>query len=154
MFFGIFFELYWLQCSLGIKIDHKLTFNAHIDEICKKVGQKMNGLFRVLLYMNITKWWNPLNAFFILQFNYCPYLIWMCQSRAKNNKINHLHERYFRIIYNDKVSTFEQLLEKGSSVPTYTRNLHFLAVEMLKVVKGLATTIINDLFPFKGNKQL
>ena len=29
---------------LGIKIDHKWTFNAHIDEICKKAGQIMNGL--------------------------------------------------------------------------------------------------------------
>ena len=25
---------------LGIKIDHRLTFSAHIDEICKKAGQK------------------------------------------------------------------------------------------------------------------
>ena len=29
---------------LGIKMDHKLIFNAHIDEICKKAGQKMNAL--------------------------------------------------------------------------------------------------------------
>ena len=29
---------------LGIKLDHKWTFNAHIDEIGKKAGQKMNGL--------------------------------------------------------------------------------------------------------------
>ena len=40
---------------LGIRIDHKLTFNALIDEICKKAGQKMNGLSRVIPYMNITK---------------------------------------------------------------------------------------------------
>ena len=40
---------------LGIKIDHKLTFNAHIDEICKKVGQKINAMFRAIPYMNITK---------------------------------------------------------------------------------------------------
>ena len=31
----------------------------------------------------------------------------------------------------------------------HTRNLPFLAVEMFKVVKGLAPTIINDLFPLK-----
>ena len=31
----------------------------------------------------------------------------------------------------------------------YTRNLRFLAVEMFKVAKGLAPTIINDLFPLK-----
>ena len=54
-----------------------------------------------------------------------------------------------RIIYEDKSSTFEQLLEKDSSVSIHTRNLCFLAVEMFKVVKGLVPTIINDLFPLK-----
>ena len=98
--------------------------------------------------MNITKRRSLLNTFFMSQFNYCP-LTWMCHSRAKNNKINRLHERCLRIIYEDKASTFEQLLEKDSSVSIHTRNLRFLAVEMFKVVKGLAPTIINDLFPLK-----
>ena len=73
----------------------------------------------------------------------------MYQSRAKNNKINCLYERCLRIIYKDKASIFEQLLEKDSYVSMHTRNLRFLAVEMFKVVKGLAPTIINDLFPLK-----
>ena len=29
---------------LGIKIDSKLNFNTHVDEIYKKVGQKLNAL--------------------------------------------------------------------------------------------------------------
>ena len=91
---------------LGIKRDHKLTFNAHIDEVCKKARQKVNALSRVISYMNITKRRTLLNTFFIWQFNYCP-LIWMCHSHAKNNKTNRLHERCLRIIYNDKVSTFD-----------------------------------------------
>ena len=82
------------------------------------------------------------------QFNYFP-LTWICHSRAKNNKINSLQERCLWIVYQDKASTFEQLLEKDSSVSLHTRNLRFLALEMFKVVKGLAPTIINDLLPLK-----
>ena len=93
----------------------------------------MNALSRVIPCINITKWRTLLNTFFISQFNYCP-LIWMCHSRAKNNKINRLHERCLRIIYNDKVSTFEQLLENHSSVSMHTKDLCFLAVEMFKVI--------------------
>ena len=52
----------------------------------------------------------------------------------------------FRIIYEDKASTFEKLLEKDSSVSIHARNLCVLAVKMFKVVKGLALTIINNLF--------
>ena len=32
---------------LGIKIDTKLNFNTHVDEKCKKAGQKLNALSRV-----------------------------------------------------------------------------------------------------------
>ena len=56
-----------------------------------------------------------LNAFFISQFSYCP-LSWMFHSPVKNNKINRIHERYLRIVYNDKKSTFFDLLEKDGSV--------------------------------------
>ena len=94
---------------IEIKIDHKLTLNTHIDEICKKAGQKMNALSIIIPYMNITKQRSLLNAFFMSQFSYCP-LTSMCHSRAENNKTNGLHERCLRIIHKDKASTFEQLL--------------------------------------------
>ena len=77
----------------------------------------------------------------------------MCDSRAKNNKINRLHENKpslcLKTIHEDKVSTFQQLLKNDSSVSIPTRNLRFLAVEMFKGVNSLVTTIINDLFPLK-----
>ena len=40
-------------------------------------------------------------------------------------------------------------MQKDSSVSIHTRNPRFLAVEMFKVVKDLAKTIINCLFPLK-----
>ena len=57
------------------------------------------------------------NAFFYSQFNYCK-LVWMCHNRTNNNKINRLHERCHRLIYNDKKSSFEDLLEK-TGLPLY-----------------------------------
>ena len=54
----------------------------------------------------------------------------MCHNRTKNNKIHKLHERYLRLIYNDKKSSFEQLLEIDSSVSVHDRNLGALAIEM------------------------
>ena len=54
-----------------------------------------------------------MNAFFKSQFNYCP-VIWMCHSRKNNNKINRILERCLRIVYNNKRSPFNALLEKDS----------------------------------------
>ena len=121
---------------LGIKIDHKLTFNAHIEEICKKAGQKINALSKVIPYMNITKWPSLLNTFFMSQFNYCP-LTWMYHSRAKNNKINRLHERCLRIIYKDKASTLVNYWKK-IVLSVYIQGIFvFLQLKCLKLLRVL-----------------
>ena len=49
-----------------------------------------------------------------------------------NNKINGL--KCLRIIYSDKTSSFEEILDKDGSVTGHTRNLQALATEMFKVI--------------------
>ena len=77
---------------LGVKFDKKLTFDDHISDICKKASRKISTLARITSYMGIAKKCILMNAFFTSQFSYCP-LVWMCHSRANNNKITRLHER-------------------------------------------------------------
>ena len=51
-----------------------------------------------------------MNAFFKSQFSYPP-LSKMFHSCILNNKINRLHKRCLRIIYNDNASSLAELLE-------------------------------------------
>ena len=88
---------------LGVKIDYILIFNYFIDVICKKAGQEINALYRIVPCINIEKHRTLLNTFFISEFSYC-HLIWICHSCAKNNNLNRFHKRYLRIIYKDKIS--------------------------------------------------
>ena len=85
-----------------------------------------------------------MNAFFGSQFNYCP-LIWMFHSRNLNNKINRLHEHCLRVIYNDKTSSLEQLLENDNSVSIHHRNIQTLVIEMYQVTNGLSPEINLDI---------
>ena len=137
---------------LGVRFDSKLTFDAHINDICKKAGLKLNALARITPYMDLNKKRLLLNAFFMSQFNYCQ-LVWMCHNRTKNNKINRLHERCLRLIYNDKKSSFEQLLEIDSSVSVHDRNLRALATEMYKIYHGISPTIMNEIFTLRHQNQ-
>ena len=130
---------------LGVFFDSKLTFQSHIDNICKKASQKLNAISRITPYMDFNKKRLAVNAFFMAQFNYCP-LIWMCHNRTYNNKINRLHERCLQLLYNDKRSSFEDLLEKDHAVSIHHKNLQALAIEMLKVHTKTSPEIIQEVF--------
>ena len=100
---------------LGVKIDSKLNFKEHLDGIIKKASRKINALSRTAPYMNIGKRRLLMNYFFTSQFNDCP-LVWMCHRRSVNNKINRLHERCLRIVYNYSMPSFEDLLYNDSAI--------------------------------------
>ena len=100
---------------LGVTFDNKLNFVKDIITICQRANIKLNALAGLTRYMELGKRRILMNIFFDSQFNYCP-VIWMCHSRALNNKTNRLHEQCLRIIYNDKTSAFKELLEKDNSI--------------------------------------
>ena len=81
----------------------------------------------------------------MLHFNYSP-LIWICHSKTLNNKLNKLHERALRLVYDDRQSTYEELLNIGKSVTIHHRNLQVLATELYKVHHGLTPELMNNIF--------
>ena len=133
---------------LGITFDSNLSFNLHLEETCKRASQKLNALARVSPYISVEKRKILFNAFFLSQFNYCP-LVWMCHNRSYNNRINRLHERCLRTIYNDKQSSFEQLLDKDGSVSIHHKNVQFLLIEMFKIKNNIAPKILTEIFKLK-----
>ena len=70
----------------------------------------------------------------------------MFHSRRLNNKINSTHERALRITYQDHLSTFQELLNKGNSVSIHHRNSQALATEMFKIHRGLSPDILREIF--------
>ena len=70
-----------------------------------------------------------------------------------NNKINHIHERALRLVYQDYVTTFEDLLKKDNSLSFHHRNIHQVAIEMYKVKHDLCPSFIQEIFTQKENKN-
>ena len=91
-----------------------------------------------------------MNAFFNVQFSYCP-LTWMFHSRKLNNKINKLHERCLRIVYNNNTSTYEELLGTDSTVSVHFRNVQALVTGLYQAMNGFSPDIKKEVFPLNEN---
>ena len=108
---------------LGIYIDSNFSFEYHINRICRKASQKLHALYRIAKNISDDKNMYAIQIFhnFSIQ-NYCP-IAWMCYGRGLNNKVNNIHERALRIVYQDKKSSFETLLKREKSTSINIKNL-------------------------------
>ena len=70
----------------------------------------------------------------------------MFHSRRTNNKINNLHEKALRIINDDDVSTFDQLLAMGKSFCIHHQNIHRLLIKIFKALHNISESILKELF--------
>ena len=114
---------------LGINVKAKLKFHVHVGIFGQRANRKLNVLAKITNYMELRKNGILMNAFFTIQFNYCP-AIWMCHSRSLNNKINGFLELCQKIIHNHEVLNFEALLNKNNSVSNHYKNIRALVIQI------------------------
>ena len=84
-----------------------------------------------------------MNAFFDSQFKYYP-LKWIGHSCTNNKKIDRLFEKCPKIIFNNKQSSFKDLLEMDSSASVRERNEQTLATEICKVSSSFPPEVRNE----------
>ena len=92
---------------LEVQFHDKLKFDFLFEKLSKNAIRKLHALARVTPYTDPSKKRILINVFFDSKFKYCPF-IWMRHSRKLYHKINRLHEKCLRIIYNDKTSSYEE----------------------------------------------
>ena len=135
---------------LGVTVGSNFTFEKHINELCKKGNQKLHALARCAEYMSSEKRRSLFKAFVVSQFNYCP-LVWMFHTKELNGRINSLHEKAFRLIYQNRNLSFDELLKLDKSVSIHYRKLQYLLTEICKVKMGLSPPIMNDILTLDEN---
>ena len=74
----------------------------------------------------------------------------MCCNRSLNHKINRLHERCLRIIYSDKKSSFDELLDRDESVSIHHQNIEQLGIKMFNILTGENPQIVNEIFHIRN----
>ena len=111
----------------------------------KKPGKKLNVLVRIFKCMTIERRRLLVKVFIESQFGYCT-LVWMRCNRSCNNHTNHLHETALRIVYNDNVSSFEDLLQRDQLGSIHHKNIRLLTIELYRTRNNISSHIMNELF--------
>ena len=126
---------------LGIEVDHSLTFNTHIANICKKAARQLAVLKRLGHLLTRQGKLAIFKSFITSNFNYCP-LIWHLCSQSSTKK---LQERAFRFIYNDSSSTHHDLLKTANTEHLHVKRIKEMACEVFKIVNNIAPIVIPNL---------
>ena len=100
---------------LGVHIDDKLNFNLHITKTCRSAANQLHALIRLRMFLNFEEKKTLINSYFYSSFNYCP-LVWMFSSAKSLNKVESLQKRALRFLYEDYVSSYEELLQKAGKL--------------------------------------
>ena len=141
-------EMIWeskVEKLLGMTVDKKLKFDDHLTNLCKKAGSKVSALARIVKILPFHRRRLILKTFIESQYSYCP-LVWMFCSRKMNRKINHIHARALRLVYDDYTSSFDELLCKDKSLSFHHRNIHLVAIEIYKAKNNLSPPFMKEIF--------
>ena len=100
---------------LGVTVDNKLSFEPHLNLVCTKVSQKRQALARVSKFIKEEdKGYHE---------GICYVEVQLLASRTLNNKVNKPHERVLRLVYKDRQSTLEDLLNIDKPVSIKKTNV-------------------------------
>ena len=135
---------------LGVKIDHRLTFDEHISDLCRKAAAQLNALKRLEGYMEFKAKEIMVQSFAFSNFNYCP-LVWHFSSEKSMKKIEKVHERALIFLYNDSNSSYDDLLSKAGKCTTKISRLRTLCTEIYKNCIKTKSTFHAGYFQTKRN---
>ena len=138
--------------TYGVHIDDKLDFNLHITKICRSAGNQLHALIRLWMFLNFEEKKTLLNSYFYSNFNYCP-LVWMFSSAKSLNKVESLQKKALRFLYEDYVSSYEELLQKAGKETMRINRSRSLCIEIYKSINNINPIYRNEIFRLRKSSR-
>ena len=133
---------------LGVVLDAKLNFKPYVSLICKRASRQINALRRLSKFLTTDGRLKVYKSFISANFSYCP-VTWLFCGKVNSAKLEKLQERALRFVYNDQVSTYNDLLLQANVLSLSMYRLRFLAIEVYKCVSLKNPDYLNRLFTKK-----
>ena len=69
----------------------------------------------------------------------------MFHTKQLDNQINDLHERAFRLTYQNRISSFDELLKIDKSVSIHYRHFQYFSIKVYKDKVGMFPSIMDNI---------
>ena len=126
---------------LGMTIDSQLNFDKQVSLISKKVNNQLNVMIRFRKVVNTSTTLKLYKAFVLPHFQYCSVVWHFCSSR-NSEKLETLNKRALRVVFNDRESTYSQLLDRAAATSLYN-----LRVQNMFVTIHECIHVNHDFYP-------
>ena len=133
-------------------LDVKLNFSLHITKICRSAANQLHALIRLRMFLNFKEKKTLINSYFYSNFNYCP-LVWMFSSAKSLNKVESLQKRALRFLYEDYVSSYEELLQKAGKEAMKGNRLRSLCIGIFISINNTNPMYMNEIFKLRKTSR-
>ena len=77
----------------------------------------------------------------------------MCSSAKSLNKVESLQKRALRFLYEDYVSSYEELLQKAGKETMKVNRLRSLCIKIYKLINNINPMYINEIFKLRKTSR-
>ena len=137
--------------SLGTYIDEKLSWNVHIEKLCKKVASGIGALKRIRPFVSPSTMQLIYNCLVQPYFDYCS-VIWDSCGSTRADKLQKLQNRAARVLTSSSYDTnADYLFEILGWKNLASQRKIAKAIMVYKSVNGLAPDYLSEMFVDRSN---
>ena len=142
-----------ISCKLlGVHIDDNLNFSKHVTSLCKKTSKQIAIIRRFKKLLSTRTKLLLYKAYILPHFTYCS-TVWMHCSKTAAGKREKLNERAMRCIFNDNISTYDELLVKANMPSLQNRRIQRdMCILKYKIIYATTSTLISGLLSLRSNE--
>jgi hypothetical protein len=133
---------------LGVTFDIHLTFDMHVDNICRKASRALNVLKRFSSVLSTKSKMKIFQSFINSNFTYCP-IVWHFCSKKQTRNIEKIQERSLRFVYKDFNSEYNELLQKANRDTMHVMRLKRILTFVYKCVNNIGPSFLHSMFSLK-----
>ena len=126
---------------LDVTIDKKLNFHKHIAGLCRKISRQISVFNRFKCLIPLDAKLLLYHSFILSHLSNCS-KVWHFCLKSDSDKLEKLHERALRSVFQDKENDYQYLLNRANKTTLYNHRLQNISILIYKALNNIAPSYL------------